>query len=205
MSFDDILKKIKEDAEEEASRILKEADARSREIIEEAEKEALDKSRKDLLKAETEAEEEKRRILALERLEARRSLLMAKQEAVDEVYAEVLERLRNLSDDEYLSFVRKSVLEAVETGEETLLISPGDRERITPAFLEGLNGELEKRGLPGSLRMEEVDADLGGGVVLRGEGTEVNLTFSEIVDSVREELEPQVIAILFPREEEAGD
>lgn len=201
MSFDDILKKIKEDAEEEASRILKEADARSREIIEEAEKEALDKSRKDLLKAETEAEEEKRRILALERLEARRSLLMAKQEAVDEVYAEVLERLRNLSDDEYLSFVRKSVLEAVETGEETLLISPGDRERIPPEFLEELNSELEKRGLPGSLKVEVLDTDLDGGVMLRGEGTETNLTFSQILESVKEEVEPRVIAVLFPQEE----
>ena len=57
MSFDDILKKIKEDAEEEASRIMREAEARAKGIIEEAEKEAREKTRKDLLRAEAETEE----------------------------------------------------------------------------------------------------------------------------------------------------
>jgi V/A-type H+-transporting ATPase subunit E len=204
MSFDDILKKIKEDAEEEASRMMLEAKVRAGGIIEEAEKEASEKSRKDLLRAEAETEEERRRIMALERLEARRSLLMAKQEAVDEVYAKVLVSLHNLSDDEYLGFVRRSVMETVETGEETLLISPNDRERITPEFLGQLNSELEKRGLPGSLKMEVVDSDLDGGVMLRGEGTEVNLTFAQILESIKEEVEPDIIAILFPEEEESG-
>jgi len=204
MSFDDILKKITEDAEEEASRMMLEAEVRAGGIIEEAEKEASEKSRKDLLRAEAETEEERRRIMALERLEARRSLLMAKQEAVDEVYVKVLESLYNLSDDEYLGFVRRSVMETVETGEETLLISPNDRERITPEFLGQLNSELEKRGLPGSLKMEIVDSDLDGGVMLRGEGTEVNLTFAQILESIKEEVELEVIAILFPEEEESG-
>jgi len=204
MSFDDILKKITEDAEEEASRMMLEAEVRAGGIIEEAEKEASEKSRKDLLRAEAETEEERRRIMALERLEARRSLLMAKQEAVDEVYVKVLESLYNLSDDEYLGFVRRSVMETVETGEETLLISPNDRERITPEFLGQLNSELEKRGLPGSLKMEIVDSDLDGGVMLRGEGTEVNLTFAQILESIKEEVELEVIAILFPEQEESG-
>lgn len=205
MSFDDILKKIKGDAEEEASRILREAEARAQGIIEEAEKEAREKTRKDLLKAETELEEEKRRIMALERLEARRSLLMAKQEAVDAVYAEVLERLHNLPDDEYLGFVRRSVTEAVETGREALLISPRDQAMITPEFLEQLNEELEKRGLPGSLKVEVVEDGLDGGVMLRGEGTEVNLTFAQMLESIKEDIEPEVIAILFPEEEESRD
>jgi V/A-type H+-transporting ATPase subunit E len=204
MSFDDILKKIKDDAEEEASRIMQEAEARARGIIEEAEEEARDKSRKDLLRADTEMEEEKRRIMALERLEARRDVLMAKQEAVDAVYAEALERLHDLPDDDYLGFVRRSVTEAAETGQETLLISPKDQARITPEFLGQLNSELEKRGLPGSLKVEVVDSDLDGGVMLRGEGTEVNLTFSQILESIKEEVEPQVIEVLFP-EEESGD
>lgn len=203
MSFDDILRKIKEDAEEETSRIMQEAEAKASGIIEEAEKEAREKTRKDLIRAETELEEEKRRIMALERLEARRSLLMAKQEAVDEVYAEVLKRLHNLPEDEYLSFVRKSVLEVAETGQETLLISPGDQARITSEFLGQLNTELEKRGLPGSLKMEVVEDDLDGGVILKGEGTEVNLTFTQMLESIKEEVEPEVIAVLFPEEEES--
>ena len=143
--------------------------------------------------------------MALERLEARRDLLMAKQEAVDAVYAEVLERLNGLPDDDYLDFVRKSVLEAVETGQETLLISSGDQARITPEFLGQLNADLEKRGLPGSLEMEVVEDGLNGGVMLRGEGTEVNLTFAQMLEAVKEEVEPEVIAILFPGEEESGD
>jgi V/A-type H+-transporting ATPase subunit E len=205
MSFDDILKKIKGDAEEEASLITQEAEARARGIIEEAGEEARDKSRRDLHRAEAEAQEEKRRILALERLEARRSLLMARQEAVDDVYAEVLERLRSLPDDEYLSFVSASVLRAVETGREALLISPEDRERITPAFLEKLNSELRDRGLAGELSMEVAGEDMGGGVMLKGEGTEVNLTFTQMLEEVKEEMEPQVVAVLFPEEEELGD
>jgi V/A-type H+-transporting ATPase subunit E len=205
MSFDDILKKIKGDAEGEASRIIREAEARAQGIIAEAEKEAQEKTRKDLLQAQAELEEEKRRIMALERLEARRDLLMAKQEAVDAVYAEVLEHLYNLPDGEYISLVRKSVLETVETGQETLLISSKDQARITPEFLGQLNSELEKRGLPGSLKMEVIEEDLDGGVMLRGEGTEVNLTFAQMLESIKEEMEPEVIAILFPEEKESRD
>ena len=205
MSFDDILRKIKEDAEEEASRILREAETRAQRIIEEAEKEAREKTRKDLLKAQAELEEEKRRIMALERLEARRDLLMAKQEAVDAVYAEVLEHLHGLPDEEYLGYIRRSVLAAVETGKETLLISPRDQAKITPEFLEQLNAELVKRDLPGSLETEVVEDDLDGGVMLRGEGTEINLTFAQMLESIKEEVEPEVIAVLFPEEEESRD
>lgn len=204
MSFDDILRRINEDAGAEASRILEEAEYRACEIREEAESEAEEESRKALLRAESEAEEEKRRILALERLEARRDLLMARQNAVDDVYDEVIERLARLPDADYLRLVRKTVLEAVETGEETVLISPGDRDRITPGFLRELNSELAKRGLRGSLGIETAERELGGGVLLQGEGTEVNCAFPQLLKSVKEEMEPQVIKALFPREETRG-
>ncbi|MDY6796461.1 MAG: V-type ATP synthase subunit E [Actinomycetota bacterium] len=201
MSFDDILKKIEEDSEAEASRIIREAESRARDILREAELEAGEKSGVELRKAEAEAEEEKRRILAMERLEVRRRLLMAKQEAVDEVYRQVLTRMRELADEDYLALVRKTILEAVETGTETVVISPQDRERITPDFLRELDSELDGRSLSGSLSLEIADVDLEGGVLLKGEGTEVNCTFAQLLDAVKEEMEPKVMALLFPREE----
>jgi V/A-type H+/Na+-transporting ATPase subunit E len=201
MSFDDILRKIREDAEEEVARILAEAEEQARKTLAAAEAEAEAESRSILLAAEVEAEEEKRRILALERLEARRNLLAAKREMIDEVYAGVMERLRGLEDAAYLALVSRLILEAVETGEEKVLITPGDRGRITPEFIAGLNSELERSGKAGSLRVEEAGRDLGGGVLLRGEWTEVNCSFTELLESVKEEMEPIIVRELFPGRE----
>jgi V/A-type H+-transporting ATPase subunit E len=202
MALEDIIGKIKRDAEEEASRIAVHAEEEAQEILRRAEAEAQEEEERELRRAEVEAQEEKRRILALSRLETRRELLSAKQRSVDEVFDLALERLRRLDDDRYLELVKKLICKAVETGREKVLVSPSDRGRVTPSFLEEVSRELREKGdLSPSLTLQVAEEELGGGVKVLGEGTEMDCTFAQVLEDMREELEPLVVSILFPADE----
>lgn len=100
--IEQILDKIREDADARVYAILSEANERVRTIEHETEA-ALRKNR---LKAEEETEKKararKEQLESLTNLDARKRLLGAKQKAVDEAYAIALDRLKALPEEELL-------------------------------------------------------------------------------------------------------
>ncbi|MGQ9477395.1 MAG: V-type ATP synthase subunit E [Candidatus Bipolaricaulia bacterium] len=202
MGVDKIIAKLMSDAEAEAKRILEEAEREAEEIRRRGEEEAKAAREPILRAAEAEARRRRRQHLALAELEARNKVLAAKREVLDRVFKEAAERLSRLGSQEYRAFLRELLLRAAETGEEEIVLSPRDAAVFDTNLLEEVNAELKRAGKAGALRLaqaqEESLSEVGtGGFLLRGRGYEVNVTFATFLRQAREGLEAEVARILF--------
>ena len=197
MSVEKIVQRILEDARAEAHAILEEAEREAARIAADGEVEA-DRVRRSVLKeARAEAERRRQQVLAEARLKARRRVLAARRRAVDRVFEEALRRLQGLPQEQYVEVLKRLILEGAETGREEILLSQEDRAKLPPSFLDEINEELRKRGMPGELKLSKEARALGGGVVLRGSRVEVNASFPALVEQARRQLEIEVARILF--------
>lgn len=193
MAVDDILKKIRADAEETARAIEAEGKRAAEEVLRTAREEVEARKAALRLRAEQRASEERNRIVTLARLAARRELLNAKQALIARVFDEAQRGVEELGRDEYRELMAKFLSETVETGDEEVLIGEGE-ERIDQAFLDGVSKKLGKGK---GLRLSKERRPLRGGFVLRHGRVETNCALETVFRDARERLETEVAAILF--------
>jgi len=191
MPIEKIIERIKSDAQEEASHIRDEAKAKADELLKSAGREAESIKSKILATAQAQAEEEKKRILSLARLESRNSILSQKQDAVASAFKGALDKLLSLPSQEYQKLLKKMIVNAVTKGEEEIILSPRDRKRITNNFVEEVNSILVKQGGKGNLKLAAEARDIKGGFILRWDKIEANNSFPALLETLREEIEPQ--------------
>lgn len=196
MAFEDILKRIREDGRKEAGQVRKEAEEEAKRILEETKKESSSVKEKILHDAQTSIRDEKRRILTMANLEARKKVLGKKQDLIEQTFQKALNHLGHLSDEEYRKAIKKMLLRTVESGEEEVIISPGEK-RITLALLNEVNEELSSKGKQGKLKLSSERREFQGGFILKAGRKEVNSTFDSLFKERREELEAEVAKILF--------
>ena len=90
-------------------------------------------------------------------MELRREVLAAKQELVDEVFAQVMGKLANLPDKEYLAWMEQRLLQAVVTGDEEVIVAAKDRKRLNGKFL-AFTEKLRQAGKKGERKLSEKPA-----------------------------------------------
>jgi V/A-type H+/Na+-transporting ATPase subunit E len=189
--------KILEDGNNKAQSILEEAAEEESKILNKSRNEA-EKKRKEILdRVMEEGKLKKDRIISNAELEVRNNKLSAKQEVIGRVFNKAVEELRNLSKDQYLSFIRNTILSAPIHGDEVMVISPEDRQSISESFVNEMNMSLKLQGKKGEITLSKEDRSLNGGFMLIRSGIEINYTFNAIVASIREDLENEVAKILF--------
>jgi V/A-type H+-transporting ATPase subunit E len=198
MAVDDILKKIKADAEEAARQIVAEGTATADGIARDGQNRAEAQKRELRARAEQHAQEERNRITTLARLAARRELLDEKQALMDRVFDEAAARISSMGKKDYRDFIAEFLRGTVETGDEEVLIGE-DESRIDQAFLDSVSKELGKGG---GLKLAKERRAIDGGFILRSGRVETNCALSTILRDARERLETEVAAILF---EENGE
>ncbi len=193
MAVDDILKKIRADAEEAARQIVSEGKEKADAVLEDA-RVRVDARKSELhARAEQRAQEERNRITTLAKLSARRELLGAKQVLIDRVFAEARELISGMDKAEYRVLVSKLLADTVESGDEEVLI--GEREdRIDQAVLDEFS---KKFGKGGGLKLSSERRPIDGGFVLRSGRVETNCALETIMRDARERLETEVASILF--------
>ena len=76
-----------------------------------------------------------------------------------------------------------------------LLLSAADEARMPPDFEERANALVRERG--GSLKVEGVDEDLGGGFILRYGLVDVSCTLDALFAERADELRDRVAQLLF--------
>jgi len=150
-----------------------------------------------LEQARKEAEEQKRRIIGVAQLEARKDLLAAKQDLISEAFQKSLDQLINMDDSSYLSIIRSMLLDLTETGTETVICSAADLKRIPASFWKEVNDALIKKGKKGSITLAQETREISGGFILQAEGVEINCSFESLLDMKRDQLEPEIAALLF--------
>ncbi len=197
MPLEKLIDRIISEAEEEASRIKKEAEKEREKILSAAKDEAEGIRQRVIETYRREAEEEKKRRVTSENLEARTALLAEKQELIKSVIDRVVLSVKEMPEDEYIEILIKmhKGLDIKTKGE--LILSPGDRSRIGERFVQKANEQIRSAGLSGELVLSEETRDIKGGFIIRSEGIEINNSIEALISSRREELELKIAEILF--------
>jgi V/A-type H+-transporting ATPase subunit E len=197
MEAEPVIQKILADARAEAEKIAKEA--RQKESVELAKlnKQLQEYNRQTGILADRAAKDEKSHILAAARMEIAKEFLAEKRKILDEVFSQARQRLQTLPDGEYRRFMGGLLLEAVETGDEEVIVGR-DENRIDQQLVNQINQQLSSAG-KGNLKLsgERQSAPRGSGFILRRGKIKTNVSFDVLFARVRRELEIELGRELF--------
>ncbi len=195
MEAEQVVEKILADARAEAEKIKKQAD--DKEADEQAKLAGqLNEYKKqtDIL-AQKAAEDKKLHLLAAARMDIAKEFLAEKRKILDEIFELARQQMQNLSDDEYRKFMTRLMLEAVETGDEEVIVDKNEM-RIDQKFIKDINRQLGP-SYKGNLRLSEQRQNLGGGFILRRGKIKNNVSLEVLLAQAHKELEIELAKELF--------
>lgn len=117
--------------------------------------------------------------LKLGELEAGKVALKAKQQCVSAVYEKVREIILSLKDADYLALLSKLIQAECEDGDE-IIAAASDSKRVTAEFVKKLSQSTKKK-----LTLSKEKGEFCGGVILRGEKYDRDLTVDAIVEDLK--------------------
>ncbi len=197
MALEDILRKIREDAEAEAAKVLAAARADEERLLAQGRAKAQAAAERIDAAGAAAAEDARRRELATASVEIRRIVLSAKQEILESVFENALDQLASLPDGEYGDLLADLACRAASAGDEMVVVSARDRARLGSDWLALANARLQAKGLPGNLVFAPATREIRGGLILVAGSVEINASFERTLASMRETLEPEIAAMLF--------
>ena len=195
MEGEQVIEKILADAKAEAQKITKQAEqAQADEQANLDEQLKVFKKQTDIL-AQKAGEDEKSHILAAARMDIAKQLLAEKRKILDEVFDQARQQLENLSDEQYLKLMTKLMLDAVETGDEEVIIDSKEK-RIDQKFIDKINQQLSS-GRKGNLKLSENKAGIGRGFILKHGKIKNNVSIEVFLAQAREQLEIKLAKEIF--------
>ncbi|MBU3110362.1 V-type ATP synthase subunit E [Clostridium lacusfryxellense] len=189
--------KIIEDAKIKAEVILKEAKNNENILIENKTKEAEGLKSQMMEKTKVEAIMVSKRIISNSQLKARNEKLVAMQNMIDKVFEIALEKLTSMSDNEYLELLKNYLLSMPIAGNEEIILPGKYKGIVSNEYLYEINLSLKTNGKLGELKLSSDERDIKSGFVVFKNGIEINNTFESLVNSLRDELEPEIVNVLF--------
>ena len=154
-------------------------------------------------KGEQDAALRQERLVDVARLEARKTLLAAKQDMVGQAFDLALKKLLELPDQEYIALLAKLAVAASRTGREQVILSQKDRSRYGKQAVTMANEMLAKKAGPraaesaGMLTLAEEARPMAGGLILRDGRVETNCSFEVLIHLQRDALSAEVARVLF--------
>lgn len=185
-----ILKRIMSDAEDRIRDIAEQTDARCSELLATAEREAAKIINDAKTKADEQAQVLLRRSVSLSALEARKMILSSRQTLIDEVIIQAAERLAALSDDDKTALYSRLLSENAE-GSESVVFAGKDAANAN-RILSSVNKTQNWK-----LTLDPAAGAFSGGMILRQDLIETNLTFDMLIRSLRPELVGLAAKVLF--------
>lgn len=154
-------------------------------------------------KGEQDAALRQERLVDVAKLEARKTLLAAKQDMVGQAFDLALKKLLELPDQEYIALLAKLAVAASRTGREQVIFSQKDRSRYGKQAVTMANEMLAKKAGPraaesaGMLTLAEEARPMAGGLILRDGRVETNCSFEVLIHLQRDALSAEVARALF--------
>jgi V/A-type H+-transporting ATPase subunit E len=195
MDAEQVIEKILTDAKAEAEKIKKQAE--ENEVAEQAKlREQLSEYQEQTKALAQKAAKDKRaHLLAAARMDIAKQFLAEKRKILDEVFAQARKQLQNLTDEDYLKFMTRLILQAVETGDEEVIVDSSET-RIDQKFIKNINRRLSP-GYKGNLRLSDETNNLGGGFILKRGRIKNNVSIEVLLTQARKELEIELAKQLF--------
>lgn len=191
---DAIIKKILADAEEKASQIKTQSEIDCDEVIASAESEAKKMMDEVLQNKQSVIDETVKRQKAVAELDAKKIVLKAKKDAIDEAFRLAKEQLNSLSSEKYFEVVSNMISTYAEDG-DVVTVSAKDKKLITKAKLDKIATAKKIK-----LTLNKEYGDFEGGVILSGNGMDKNLTFDVELKTLRDEMETEIADMIFNKE-----
>jgi len=192
-----LIERILDEARQQAQHNIDRAEKEAADIYNTARNEADMKQKGIIERAQKDASEKRKRLIAYAELEARKQKLQAKQEMVEEAFEQAISRLSTLPAEQYGSILADMVLDVVKTGNEEIIVSNEDKNRLGPGFIETVNQMLKDKGIAGSIKLSGETREMRGGFILKAGDVEINNSFDTILRMKRDELEADVVRTLF--------
>jgi V/A-type H+-transporting ATPase subunit E len=189
--------KISAEAMEKTNDLINNANLERDRIIEKKIAEGKKLEEEILHKAKLEASAKQERILSSSQLAVRNQKLEAKQRVVKKVFDTVLQQLSNMSKEDYVNYIKQSVLSLDLEGEYNLILNDREKTMITQDIIDNLNLELSQKVRKSKLTLSKEVGNFVGGFIMEKNGIELNSTFEAVIDGKRDELENEVIKGLF--------
>jgi len=196
-NISNLTSKILKDAEERKDNILAKAKDDEADILVKKNNSAKSLEATMLDKAKIEAQSRKERVVSGALLKARNEILKAKQGMIKEVFEKSIEELCNLSKDEFMAFVKNSILSLDVAGDEKLILNEEGKKIVNEILVSEINKELTLKGKKGELTIDSEIKNFKGGFILERQGVEINNTFEALVNSLKDDLEFEVARELF--------
>ena len=190
MSKEAIIDKILSDANLKGDAIIGEANGKADEIISLAAKQCKDylyQSKTEIDRLTLEIDERSRSVAELD---ARKLLLAAKTQVLDDVYAKTLEKLRNLDKEQYGALIF-AMLENAKDG-DVVIITKREKDIVTKQSLADF---AKKKGI--KLTLADKFGDFDGGVIISENGVDNNFTLDVEVSILREQTETKIAKEIF--------
>ena len=213
--IDKITQRIGADTQAEIDRILADAAAQAEAAADKFRTQAEAEDRDLLAKSERAAAEREERLVSAAQMEARKTLLTAKQEMVERAYQRALEKLRSLPQEQYVELLAALLVRASSTGREgagkaavaranellakeaapELPLGDGVVANLLNKVAAGVSAFAQGTAM---LAVSEETRDISGGFILKDGRIEVNCTFDALVRAEREQTAGEVAKLLFP-------
>ena len=188
MSTQEIVERILSDAQAEAERIVAAAQSKADGILAEASARAQAERRETEAEAAAFDKDIKDKRAAAARLESAKILLREKRKVLDYIYAEALSRLKALSKEDCLALYER-LLEAYAEENDAVVLS------------ENFAYEQELKAFPvigeRSLIIAKDRAPIAGGMLLKGEKSDKDLSFEALIEADKEAYLAQIAAEIF--------
>ncbi|MBM6975313.1 V-type ATP synthase subunit E [Intestinimonas butyriciproducens] len=194
---------IDADVQKEIDAALDQARAQAQEIEDRYASQAQTQAEAIRRKGEQDAALRQERLVDVAKLEARKTILAAKQELVGQAFDLALKKLLELPDQEYISLLAKLAVSASRTGREQVILSQKDRSRYGKQAVTMANDMLAKKAGPraaqtdGMLTLAEESRPMAGGLILRDGKVETNCSFEVLIHLQRDALSAEVARALF--------
>ena len=195
MEAEQVIEKILADAKAEAEKIKKQAGRKQADEQAEFDEQLKEHKKQTKALAEKLANEKKLHLLAAARMNIAKEYLAEKNKILDKVFDQASRQLQNLPDEQYRRLITNLMLEAVETGDEEVIIDKVEN-RIDAALIDQVNSKLGS-DRKSNLKLSEEKMPLSGGFILRRGKVKTNVSFGVLLNRARKELEIDLARELF--------
>lgn len=188
MGIDSILERITAAGNEAAEKTVAKAHEKAAEILKQKAADSSAENDALIKEAEQEAINQINHVRSTVALESRKLVLAAKREVIDEVFDDVIMAFGKMPSEDYAVFMAKLARKVSERG--TLTFSANDAkiaDRVRDLLKDNTNYKVTKQTVK----------TIQSGFVLKYDNVQINCSVESIVENMKNELEPMIVAKLF--------
>lgn len=191
MGIERIIEKIIEDAKLEANSIIRKAEAKRIEELEEAKKEFLEQANQIIDLAKKEAQAIKQRSESRVLLEQRKEISLLKEKIVSDLISETIKKIKQEDHETLKKILKKMIIDSQVSGAVEVRVLAGLNKVFNSNFIEELNSSIPNAEfVMSTIEPEESDVEL----VLKN--YRVKISIADFFYSKRSEIARKIFDLL---------